>query len=342
MSWLKVETATPDKPEVWAMAAALSLDRDAVFGKLFRVWRWFDEHTEDGNAPGVTQALVDDIAGVTGFAEAMVAVRWLCVSGHGISLPHFDWHNGVTAKRRAHTAIRVQRHKSGARASGNAAGNAQGNASANASGNAQGNAQGNAGANAEGNASANADGNAKGNAPDHGPALPREEKIREELKPQPLRSTSSRGLVLEARVNSRKRPSARATRAASTTRGTRLPDAWQLPDAWLEWAMERCGMSHAQAMATAEVFADHWHAESRAIAVKRDWFATWRNWCRRDCRMGRWAQGPPSARLTPREQRAARDRDVIAALTGRDPMRTPDDVFDLQPEDVRHVPNRQP
>ncbi|MGF6968148.1 hypothetical protein OKW43_005176 [Paraburkholderia sp. WC7.3g] len=129
MNWLKIEANTPDKPEVWAIAAMLSMDRDAVFGKLFRVWRWFDEHTENGNARSVTKTLVDDTAGVTGFADAMISVRWLTIDDDGISMPHFDWHTGASAKKRAHTAIRVHRHK---------AANAQGNADANASGNATG------------------------------------------------------------------------------------------------------------------------------------------------------------------------------------------------------------
>ncbi|WP_187612983.1 hypothetical protein [Paraburkholderia sp. 31.1] len=51
------------------------------------------------------------------------------------------------------------------------------------------------------------------------------------------------------------------------------------------------------------------------------------------------ATGPPFARLSPRDVREARDREMIAALTGRDASRPPD-VFDLAPEDVRDVPDR--
>ena len=75
--WLKVEVALPDKPEVWQIAGIIGLDPDAVVGKLIKVWRWFDAHTENGNAPGVTFALVDSKAGVTGFAEAMSLCGWL-------------------------------------------------------------------------------------------------------------------------------------------------------------------------------------------------------------------------------------------------------------------------
>ena len=63
--WLKFEKATPDKPEVFAIAARLDIDPDAVVGKLIRVWSWFDTHTVDVNGRGVTSALLDRIASVT-------------------------------------------------------------------------------------------------------------------------------------------------------------------------------------------------------------------------------------------------------------------------------------
>ena len=55
------------------------------------------------------------------------------------------------------------------------------------------------------------------------------------------------------------------------------------------------------------------------------------------------AHGPPNGRHSSRDLRDMRDCELIAAMTGRDPRRLPDDdVFDLPPEDVRHVDNRQP
>lgn len=113
MAWLKIETETPDKPEMWAIAEMLSIDVDAVFGKVFRVWRWFDQHTEDGNAHGVSFSLFDRLVGLTGFASGMEKVGWLIKTEEGISLPNFDRHNGQTAKNRANTAVRVAKHKSG-------------------------------------------------------------------------------------------------------------------------------------------------------------------------------------------------------------------------------------
>lgn len=109
---MKVELALPEKPEVFRMAGALNLHADTVTGKLVRVWAWFDRHTPDGNAVGVTFADVDTIAGVSGFAGAMNEVRWLNRTYDGVQVPRFDRHNGDSAKKRAVTGRRVANHRS--------------------------------------------------------------------------------------------------------------------------------------------------------------------------------------------------------------------------------------
>lgn len=118
--WLKMECATPDKPEVFAITSKMAWDDpDLTVGKLFRVWRWFDQQTIDGNAAGVTSALLDRIAGATGFAQAMIDVHWLTVTESGVELPNFEKHNGATAKSRAQTAKRVANHRSDAPSNAN-------------------------------------------------------------------------------------------------------------------------------------------------------------------------------------------------------------------------------
>jgi hypothetical protein len=109
--WLKMSVNLPDKPEVWQIAGMLGIEADSVVGKLLRVWAWFDAHTEDGNAVGVTYPLVDRVAGVTGFAEAMVLAGWLHQNGSVMTVPHFERHNGKTAKNRALTNERVAKHR---------------------------------------------------------------------------------------------------------------------------------------------------------------------------------------------------------------------------------------
>jgi hypothetical protein len=97
-------------------------DPDLTVGKLMRLFRWFDQQTVDGNARGVTPALLDRLIGVSGFAQAVAHVGWLVVTDAGLTLHNFDRHNGETAKSRALTAKRVSKHRS----------NAEGNAPANA------------------------------------------------------------------------------------------------------------------------------------------------------------------------------------------------------------------
>lgn len=117
--WIKMEVCTPEKSEVLAITARMGWDdADITVGKLFRVWRWFDQHTTNGNAAGVTSALLDRIVGVTGFCHAMESVGWLVINSDGLSLPNFDWHNGKSAKSRAQGAKRASNFKSNAKSNG--------------------------------------------------------------------------------------------------------------------------------------------------------------------------------------------------------------------------------
>lgn len=117
--WIKFEANTPEKPEVFAITATMGWsDPDLTVGKLLKVWRWFDQQTMDGNAVSVTLPLLDCIAGVIGFANAMLKVGWLEVSDVGVSLPNFERHNGKTAKQRCLGAKRAASHKSNAKGNG--------------------------------------------------------------------------------------------------------------------------------------------------------------------------------------------------------------------------------
>ncbi len=118
--WIKFEVATPDKPEVWQMSEDLNIDADAVVGKLLRVWVWFDQHSEEGNAVSVSKKLLDRLVGVTGFCDSMLGAGWMVEEGKEIFLPNFHRHNGKTAKNRALTAKRVAAHKVKTNANGNA------------------------------------------------------------------------------------------------------------------------------------------------------------------------------------------------------------------------------
>jgi len=131
--WIKVESVTPDKPELSRMAQLLGIDQDAVFGKLFRVWSWADQNivppahgdgTDESNDASVTvdvtESFIDRLTFCPGFAKAMAAVNWMQFTDGGIQLTNFTRHNGETAKKRALTARRVAKSKAKAKAEGNA------------------------------------------------------------------------------------------------------------------------------------------------------------------------------------------------------------------------------
>ncbi len=110
--WLKFECSLPEKPETLAITVAMGWDDpDLTVGKLMRLFRWFDQHTVDGNAVSVTPALLDRLIGATGFVQAVANSGWLAITEAGLSLVHFDRHNGMTAKNRAQTAKRVASYR---------------------------------------------------------------------------------------------------------------------------------------------------------------------------------------------------------------------------------------
>lgn len=110
--WIKFETTTPQKPEVYELADLLNLDPDAVVGKLLRAWIWFDQHSKDGHAPVTVETLINRQVGIEGFVEAMVKVGWVLRSGRQIRLANFDRHNGQTAKERALAQRRMAKNRS--------------------------------------------------------------------------------------------------------------------------------------------------------------------------------------------------------------------------------------
>lgn len=113
--WIKIEMATPDKPEVFRMAELLEIDPDAVVGKLVRFWSWCDSQSVDGNAIPVTTSYLDRLTHQPGFSDALRKVGWLEVRSGSLQVPRFDRHNGQSAKARAESNRRVSKHRTGKR-----------------------------------------------------------------------------------------------------------------------------------------------------------------------------------------------------------------------------------
>lgn len=80
----------------------------------------------------------------------------------------------------------------------------------------------------------------------------------------------------EPSLTAHKRP----TKQPKIERGTRLPQDAMLPDEWRDWAIrERPDLDPDRTWAT---FHDHFISVTGSAGLKRDWFATWRNWNRRE------------------------------------------------------------
>lgn len=93
-------------PKVVRMASACNADRLRIVGGLWAVWGIFDVHSEDGALDGYTPAVIDEMLGFPGFADAMIGVGWLESSEDGLHVPRFDEHNGQSAKRRSEDTAR--------------------------------------------------------------------------------------------------------------------------------------------------------------------------------------------------------------------------------------------
>jgi hypothetical protein len=73
-----------------------------------------------------------------------------------------------------------------------------------------------------------------------------------------------------------KKETEREKLTSAKSRSTRLNANWQLPDEWAIWAkQQRPDLNVNQ---VADGFKDYWISEAKA---KADWFATWRNWIRK-------------------------------------------------------------
>lgn len=108
-SWIKMRHDLIDAPEVRRIARACGLDRDQVYGKLFRLWSWADRHGHNGRIDA-DQEDVDEQVGHPGFAATLVSVGWLEI-GDGIVIPHWDRHNSDSAKIRGLKATRMRKSR---------------------------------------------------------------------------------------------------------------------------------------------------------------------------------------------------------------------------------------
>lgn len=110
--WIKVEMATPNKPEMAFIAKACGVSMDTAFAAWFRLWCWLDHHTENGEVQFFGPEDADRIAGVPGIGNALSSDKgcgWITFHQVGAAVVNWDRHNGDSAKKRAMKTDRQRR-----------------------------------------------------------------------------------------------------------------------------------------------------------------------------------------------------------------------------------------
>jgi hypothetical protein len=108
-NWIKIETHTPEKPEMRHLARLCRCTKAEAFLAFFRLLAWLDEQTGDGHVDFFTPADADEIAGLPGFGIALQEVRWIEFGPSGAIVSNWERHNGKSAKRRCQETER-KRH----------------------------------------------------------------------------------------------------------------------------------------------------------------------------------------------------------------------------------------
>jgi hypothetical protein len=109
--YIPIRVDLRDDPDVIKMAAILGIKEDDVVGRLVRTWGWFNSHTEDGHAFGVTSAWLDQHTVTPGWSDAMAGVGWLEISDDRLTVPKYDSWNSEAAKKRLKAAERKRKQR---------------------------------------------------------------------------------------------------------------------------------------------------------------------------------------------------------------------------------------
>ena len=112
--WIKIEKATPDKPEIRQMARLTRASKGDTFAAFFRFYAWADEQTNSGLIKFIGPEDVDQISGLVGFGKALEEVGWISFSETGAVITNWERHNGRSAKARVVEAEK-KRHQRAAK-----------------------------------------------------------------------------------------------------------------------------------------------------------------------------------------------------------------------------------
>ena len=112
--WIKVEKATPDKPEIRHIARACEVSIGEAFAAWFRLWCYLDCATADGEVRFLKPEDCDDVARLPGIGEALShdhGCGWIVFHARGATVANWDRHIGESAKQRALATDRKRKQR---------------------------------------------------------------------------------------------------------------------------------------------------------------------------------------------------------------------------------------
>lgn len=110
--WILMRTGLATERATLSICDATGLDQFQVVGRLHAIWSWADSHTVTGAVTGVTLKTIDRIVCAQGFAEAMVAAKWLESDENGVlKFPKWKTYNTKSAKERQLAAQRSAKYR---------------------------------------------------------------------------------------------------------------------------------------------------------------------------------------------------------------------------------------
>lgn len=118
--WIKIEHATPMKPELLTIAEFLGISRRESLGLFVDYCIWLDQNLDESRNGLVTQVSrksLEETLQCSGFAALLEKVKWAYFDDEArtMTVLHWEFHNGNTAKTRAQTQKRAKRFRNAAR-----------------------------------------------------------------------------------------------------------------------------------------------------------------------------------------------------------------------------------
>lgn len=109
--WIAVDVTLDQKVEVWEICDLTGCDIETVVYRLYKLWTWFQLHSEDGNAKVTVECFSHNVCGDVSFWEAVAQVGWLRIQKGMLSVPGWDERFSGAAKARQLGAKRQKRFR---------------------------------------------------------------------------------------------------------------------------------------------------------------------------------------------------------------------------------------